>query len=55
MGLVGNKAWGADASCVHDAKKNLEDLPNGQVEDVVHRFWIVADAGVPVVDNLTRS
>ena len=46
---------GAAASCEHDAKKKLEDLPIGQVEDVVHRFWIVADAGVPVVDNLTRS
>ena len=29
-------------------KKNLEDQPAGQIEDVVHRFWIVADAGVPV-------
>ena len=55
LGLCGNKAWGAAASCEHDAKKKLEDLPIGQVEDVVHRFWIVADAGVPVVDNLTRS
>ena len=50
-----NPCWGAAASCEHDAKKKLEDLPIGQVEDVVHRFWIVADAGVPVVDNLTRS
>ena len=29
-------------------KNNLEDQPAGQIEDVVHRFWIVADAGVPV-------
>jgi len=38
----------ATASREPKEKKNPEDLPAGQIEDVVHRFWIVADAGVPV-------
>ena len=36
----------ASVSQPSEDKKNLEDLLAGQIEDVVPRWWIDADAGV---------